>query len=177
MKIEFIENIPENYSESSILISGESSIEFNGKQFLSLTNEKGNLTIYEIRFEYHCSPFKQVEMLNNVIVVGHEEHCYLFDIYSKTLLTALKLSGYFGHIYIEDEIIYIADANGLYCLNQYGTEVWSNGNLGIDGVIINEFRDSEIHGSGEWDPPGGWEDFIIDQKTGKRIEKRNANTV
>lgn len=177
MKIEFIEDLPENHSESTILISGESSINFNGKQFFSITKENGNLTIYEIRYEYHCSPFKQIEILNQLIIVGHEEHCYVFEMNDNILHTGLKLSGYFGHIYIQDEFIYVADANGLYCLDQEGTELWSNVNLGIDGVIINEFRNSEIHGSGEWDPPGGWEDFIIDQKTGKKIEKRNANTM
>lgn len=169
MKIEFIEEIPEYYSESTVLISGESSIEFNGKQFFSITKENGNLTIYEIRYEYHCSPFKQIEMLNNVIVVGYEEHCYLFEIDNNILLASLKLSGYFGHIYIKNDFIYVADANGLYCLNQDGTELWSNVNLGIDGVIINEFKNSEIYGSGEWDPPNGWKNFIIDQKTGKKI--------
>jgi len=168
MKIEFIENIPENYAESPILISGESSIEFNLKQLLSLTKDDDRLTIYEIRYEYHCSPFKQAEALKNIIVVGYEGHCYLFDIENKTQLTALKLSGYFGHIYLENEFIYVTDANGLYCLNQNGAKLWSNNKLGIDGVIINDFRSSEIYGSGEWNPPGGWKDFVIDKKTGKK---------
>jgi len=175
MKIEFIKNFPENFSETPILISGESSIEFNGKQFLSLIKEDGKLNIYEIRYEYHCSPYKQAEVLNNIGIVGHEAHCYLFDINNKTQCTILKLSGYFGHIYIDDQFIYVADANGLYCLNQEGTILWSNNKLGIDGVIINDFGKNEISGSGEWDPPGGWEDFTIDKKTGKKIEKRNAN--
>lgn len=172
MKIEFIENIPEKYSNSPILISGEPSIEFNRQQLLSLTQKDGRLTIYEIKYEHHCSPFMQAEALNNIVVVGHEEHCYLFDFTNDVFLNALKLSGYFGHIYLEGESIYVADANGLCCLNQDGTKLWSNGDLGIDGVIINDFTDSEIHGSGEWDPPGGWEDFVIDKKTGKKIEKR-----
>lgn len=72
MKIEFIENIPKYHSESPILISGESSLEFNNKQFLSVTKEDGKIDIYEIRYEYHCSPFKQAEVMNNILVVGHE---------------------------------------------------------------------------------------------------------
>lgn len=168
MKIEFIENIPKNHSESPILISGESSIDFSGKQFLTLTEENGGLIIYEIRHENHCSPFKQAEFLNNILVVGHEKHCYLFDIGNQSQLTVLKLSVYFGHIYTEGEFIYVADADGIYCLNQNGTILWSNNELGIDGVIINNFGDTEIYGSGEWDPPSGWEDFIIDKKTGRK---------
>jgi hypothetical protein len=171
MKIEFIENIPENHSEPPILISGEASIDFNGKQFLSLTKENGRFTIYEIRYEYHGSPFKQAEILNNILVVGHDEYCYLFDIGTKRQLKVLRLSGYFGHIYLEDEFIYVADAYGIYCLSKNGTKLWSNNELGTDGVIINDFCDAEIYGIGEWDPPGGWEDFIIDKKTGKKLEK------
>ncbi len=29
---------------------------------------------------------------------------------------------------------------------------------------------SEIHGSGEWDPPGGWVDFILDKRNGEKRE-------
>lgn len=170
MKVEFIEDIPENYPESPILISGKPSIYFNRRQFLSLTKQNGKLTIYEIRYEYHGSPFRQIEFLKNTLVVGHEEHCYLFDIHTNSEIKILKLSGYFGKIYLEDECIYIADANGLFCLNMDGTERWSNGNLGIDGVIIHDFGDSSIYGSGEWDPPGGWKDFVIDKKTGKAFQ-------
>ena len=125
MKIDFIENIPEEYSESPILISGGISTEFYWKQFLSLTKEDGRLNIYEIRYEYNCSPFKEVKLLDNVIVIGHDKHCYLFDIESVTQVLILKLSGYFESIYLDDELIYVADAGGLYCLNKDGTWEYS----------------------------------------------------
>lgn len=156
-----------------MLISGKTSLEFNRKQFLSLTYEDGSLDMYEIRYAYHCSPFKHAEVQNTILLVGHEEHCYFFDIGTNTQLTVLQLSGYFGHMYVDNELIYVADAHGLYCLNQVGTLLWSNGALGIDGVIIHDFGDAEIFGSGEWDPPGGWEDFVIDKKTGMSLDKRN----
>lgn len=171
MKIKFLESAPSNYSPSPILISGESSIEYPKKQFLSL--KKGNevLGIYEIRFEYNGSPFKQAEILNNILIVGQETHCYLFDFENNTLISVLKLSGYFGYIYIDKERVYVTDASGLYCLAQDGKIRWANKDLGIDGVIIHHFEDSKMYGSGEWDPPGGWEDFVIDKETGMKLKK------
>lgn len=168
MKISFIENIPENYDELPVLISGDSSKDWNGRQYLALSTENEIIKIFEIRFEYNCSPFKQADILNNVIGIGLEEHYYLYNIVQNENLAIVKLSGYFGHTYQDDDLIYVADANGLHCFDQNGTKIWDNSELGIDGVIIHEFTQSEIYGSGECDPPGGWEDFILDKRSGKR---------
>jgi len=46
---------------------------------------------------------------------------------------------------------------------------WHNDQLGIDGVIIDRFGDATLFGQGEWDPPGGWRDFVLDKQTGKQI--------
>ena len=40
----------------------------------------------------------------------------------------------------------------------------------MDGVIIHDFYENKILGSGEWDPPGGWRDFTLDKQTGTLIE-------
>jgi hypothetical protein len=178
MKLEFIDTIPEGFTDAPVLISGASSTQLKQKQYLSLNDDGNVITIYEIRYEYRSSPFKQTELFSTIIAVGHEAHFYLFDIAKNTNIIALKLSGYFGHAYLDKEHIYIADANGIFCLGRDGCILWSNNKLGIDGVVIHEITDSEIVGSGEWDPPDGWEDFVIDKQTGtNKIEKRDANTM
>jgi len=48
-----------------------------------------------------------------------------------------------------------------------GEIIWVNNSLGIDGVIIEKFDTDKIYGSGEWNPPGGWRDFVLDINTGK----------
>ena len=78
----------------------------------------------------------------------------------------LKMEGYFGHLYFNEDLFYIADSAGIFCINKNTSIIWQNKNLGIDGVIINDFTNSKIFGSGEWDPPGGWRDFILDQQMG-----------
>lgn len=79
------------------------------------------------------------------------------------------MDGYFGHLYYDNGAFYIADAIGLHCIDKNGQILWYNAELGIDGVIVNEFTDSMIFGSGEFDPPGGWIDFSIDKLTGTKV--------
>ena len=56
----------------------------------------------------------------------------------------------------------------LFCVDGYGKVICRTPNLGIDGVIIERFTEEKLYGSGEWDPPGGWRDFVLDLKTGKK---------
>lgn len=72
----------------------------------------------------------------------------------------------FDSLYSDNNLFYVADASGLRCIDKKGNILWTNPALGIDGVVIYEFTDNKILGSGEFDPPGGWEDFAIDKKTG-----------
>jgi hypothetical protein len=104
--------------------------------------------------------------IDNILAVGFEENFYLFDTATKTNILNLKMEGYFGHLYFNEDLLYIADANGIHCIDKTASIIWHNNNLGIDGVIINEFTNSKILGSGEWDPPDGWRDFILDKQTG-----------
>ncbi|MEO6721779.1 MAG: hypothetical protein ABIN67_15640 [Ferruginibacter sp.] len=76
------------------------------------------------------------------------------------------MEGYFGRLYLNKKYFYVADACGLYCIDKSGTILWKNNNLAIDGVIINDFAKDKIFGSGEWDPPGGWREFILDEQIG-----------
>jgi len=79
------------------------------------------------------------------------------------------MEGYFGHLYYDTGTFYIADACGIHCIDRSTSLRWHNNRLAIDGVIINDFTENSIIGSGEWDPPGGWRDFIINRQTGVNI--------
>lgn len=163
MKIEFLDNI--DYKNSAILISGSDTIDYSGHQLLSV-DFNNEIRFYEIKYKYHCSPFKGADLFNNILIVGFEDYFYMFDTNNNKNLLSLKLSGYFGHFYRNDHLIYVTDASGIHCLNIDGTINWQNNELGIDGVEINKFDNQYLYGSGEWDPPGGWIDFILDKETG-----------
>jgi hypothetical protein len=167
MRIEFLDNI--DYKTDVILISGLDSVDYSGRQILSI-DSNNEIRFYEIKYEYHCSPFKSAVLTDNILLVGFEEYFYMFDTVKNKNLLSLKLFGYFGHFYQNDNLIYVADATGIHCINIGGSVQWRNDELGLDGVEIKEFDTKNIYGTGEWDPPGGWIDFILDKQTGEKIK-------
>ena len=68
-------------------------------------------------------------------------------------------------LYYDSDLFYVAYAFGLYCIDKGASVCWQNNNLVIEHVVINEVLENKILGSGEWHPPGGWRDFILDKKT------------
>ena len=153
----------------ALLISGPSSTSLSEVEYLLLTQDNQPPLAFEIRYECHYSPFREAVVAGNVLVVGHEAHCYLFDLDAGQPMLSLEMDGYFGHLYVADGLIYIADAAGLFCIDQTGRIRWHTANLGIDGVVVSWISAAEITGSGEWDPPGGWIDFRLDRHTGRAI--------
>jgi hypothetical protein len=80
------------------------------------------------------------------------------------------MSGYFGHLYVYQNHLYVCDADSLFCIGWNGSIVWKATGLGIDGVVVEDFSEDRISGIGEWDPPGGWKHFELDPGTGRRID-------
>ena len=166
MTLTFVDKIPDDFRLEPILISGLDSINLNGQEFLILDQLDNGKICFEIKYEYHCSPFKEAIIIENLLAVGHENFFFLFDLKTETNILRLEMEGYFGNIYFDHELFFVTDACGLYCVDKKASILWQNKTLGIDGVIVNDFTNDSIFGSGEWDPPGGWQNFILDKQTG-----------
>ena len=154
-----------NSPHSPILISGEQSKNLPNTEYLLINN-----ALYEIRFEQDSSPFKKAVITHNFLAVGHQEHFYLFDLTTKKPLLTLKINNYLGNVYSEQNQLYITDNSAIYCISYKGKIVWYNNSLGVDGVSTLEFKDGKIYGNREWNPPGGWEEFVLDTTTGKSVD-------
>lgn len=154
---------------SVVRISGDDSERFDGVEYVIGTDDAGESTAFEIRYEYHCSPFRECLRIGDVLAVGHEAHFYLFDTAAKKSLLVLHIDGYFGHLYLDQGRLYVAGCCDLYCIEPSGQIIWTAEGLGIDGVVIEEFGEERINGVGEWDPPGGWRPFVLDRFTGRKI--------
>ena len=151
-----------NNKHASILISGDDS-----KAYPNITYLLMNEALYEIKYEEQCGPFKKALVHNHILAVGHQCNFYLFDTATQQGILNLPLKGYFGNIYLQDGLFYIADSSGLYCVSPQGKVLWHNGELGVDGVMIHDFQENKIYGTGEWSPPSGWEEFVLELDTGK----------
>lgn len=169
MTYKFLPQLPNTFSGKPVLISGQESINLGRQEYLTVDDNEDEYFL-EIRYDVHCSPFKEACLVDKILGVGHEEHFYLFDLETKTHIVSIKVEGYFGHVYLDDKLFYVAGASELYCLDKRGKIIWRNSNLGIDGVIVETFQDNVILGTGEWDPPNGWRNFRLDKSTGDLIK-------
>ena len=166
MTYTFTAQIPDDIYGDPILISGSDSCGFSRTEYLIINERDAKPKVFEIKYNSHCSSFKQAIIHNDLLAVGHEETFYLFNLNSKTNLLNLKMFGYFGHLYLDHEKFYIADESGIYCIDSNASVQWHKNSLAIDGVIIDKFTEDRIYGRGDWDPPGGWREFTLDKKTG-----------
>jgi|KBSSwiS6_1023812.scaffolds.fasta_scaffold03766_3 hypothetical protein len=170
MNFDFRDTFPRELNLEPILISGSDSMKFTKHTYLIAKSIGIKPVLYEIRYEIHCSPFKQAMIIDDLLAVGYEEYFYLFNLTINTNTLKLKMGGYFGHLYYDPDLFYITDAGGLYCIDKNGSVRWQNNSLAIDGVIIENFTEDKIIGSGEWDPPGGWRNFILNKITGSTVK-------
>ncbi|HWK03758.1 MAG TPA: hypothetical protein VNS58_09005 [Puia sp.] len=170
MTLTFAPNLPADYRKGPIVISGEASLPYPAQEYILGWEGEECVAIYEIRYNAHTDPFKEAGFLGSLLGAGHEEYFYLFDTKAWENRLTLPMEGYFGHLYVADDRFYVADAYGLYCIDKTGTVCWHNDKLGIDGVCVNRFDGPHLFGEGEWDPPGGWRDFVLDKQTGELVQ-------
>ncbi len=114
------------------------------------------------------TPFTDAIIWDRHVAMGFSEYFTLINLEDHSH-NEIRLRGYFGYLYPYDSFLLVATQFNLICINKQGLQVWETEMLGIDGVIVHDFDGGNIYGSGENDPPGGWIDFIIDSRTGKRL--------
>ncbi|MDU1061734.1 MAG: hypothetical protein E7A35_14995 [Leclercia adecarboxylata] len=84
------------------------------------------------------------------------------------------LGDYVGHIYSVPDIhsdrlhnrVLVTTYCHVFLLDIAAGILWKSRQCAIDGVIITSIENETVLGLGEWDPPGGWEPFKLDLKTG-----------
>lgn len=152
------------------VISGDTFDELHRVTYLIETDLKGEGRAFEIRYNEHCSPFQEAMRIGDVLAVGHEGHFYLFDSVAMRNLLTLPIEGYFGHLYLDRGLLYVAGCCDLHCVDLSGRIVWRSEWLGIDGVMVEVFEEHQIKGVGEFDPPGGWRPFSLDRLTGRKVD-------
>ena len=102
------------------------------------------------------------------IALGFGERVYLVSLRAADART-IPLPGYFQDFHPRDEFLIILSGSGLTRIEPDGTVAWQRDSLAIDGTSVDRIVDGVIHGSGEWDPPGGWRRFAIRVRDGQLI--------
>ncbi len=125
--------------------------------------------IINLKVESEFSPiFTQCEVVNKIVIVGYGDRFYMFDLDKKKIKKNILIDGYFSSFLVADDEIFVATNYHVINISFDGKEKWVSDSLGIDGIVLSRITQTELFGSGEWDPPGGWENFILNRKTGKK---------
>lgn len=125
--------------------------------------------VYEAEPAVHA--FADAVVWAGLVVIGFGDHVHLVSPASGSA-NSCSLNGYFGHLYPVAERLLVADAERLHCFEPSGSRLWSTAVLGIDGVVVDAITDGVVEGSGEWDPPGGWEPFRVLLSSGEVLAGR-----
>jgi hypothetical protein len=128
--------------------------------------------VLNLKLESECSPcFKQAEVIGTDVLIGYGNQFVIYDLEEKKQKNVLTLQGYFSEFTHTQDAIYLATDSNIICLDWAGRIRWVSPELGIDGVRIASVGNGVLKGEGEWDPPGGWKSFRLDQRTGQEVDK------
>lgn len=122
--------------------------------------------------EYHLKT--RVEIWKGWIVAGFGARVVLVSQHEATQHTiALSDSqpsdslDYFCRIESAPAHLLVSSGRRVFRIGAKADVLWKSPEVGLDGVIISTTNSAGIvHGSGEWDPPGGWRDFQLSLETG-----------
>ena len=117
---------------------------------------------------YEHSTFNGAECLGDYAFLGFVQDIYVLNLLDYNV-QHWPLRGYFSGFYRCGDRMLAASACDLTCFDAAGKLVWESQVLGLDGVVVQDCDNRYIRVSGEWDPPGGWVDVVLDAQTGEKI--------
>jgi hypothetical protein len=102
---------------------------------------------------------------HGTLCIGFGDDVHLVSLTDRSVVT-IPLHGYFDGLHPSDEFLLIASQDRVFRIAPDRALTWTSDFVAVDGVIISDIEPDRITGSGEWDPPGGWRDFVLDTTTG-----------
>ena len=138
-------------------------------KYVLVTQRDGSLVrVDAFRSSDESFAFNDAVVWHHFLVIGWGHRVYLVHIESLAVITH-TFDSYFGHLYTQNDFLLVASGEMLFRIAPDGSIVWKSNVLGIDGVIVYDVADGIINGSGEWDPPGGWQPFTLCLNSGRQI--------
>ncbi|ENF6042018.1 hypothetical protein ABRV10_004078 [Citrobacter amalonaticus] len=119
------------------------------------------------------SAFSEFLLNESHVAIICGDHFYVFDMLTRSFRN-YPLGDNVGHIYsvpdihsdrLHDQVLVTTYCH-VFLIDISAGILWKSSQCAIDGVLITSIDNDTVLGRGEWDPPGGWESFKLDFKTG-----------
>ena len=136
--------------------------------FVTITDDDRPVLRVDLYAGELCAPFKDAIAWEHRVFVGYGNAVYVIDP-QKHSSSVIILGSYFAAFYGARDYLLVASGEGLVRLSPRGEVMWRASELGVDGVLVNVIEDSLIRGEGEWDPPGGWRQFVLRLDSGELV--------
>jgi hypothetical protein len=172
LEIQFTDHFEDWRYERVVVVGGEGN-DTSFAASIAITDDGGTRIHVDVLSSAGIACFQDVRCVEGIAYIGFGR--YLFVVNTRTGVTAShRLDGYFGHMYHDGDLanfpsnfsVLVTSASEVLAFSRAGDLVWTQGNLGIDGVLVQAVTDQRLDGEGEWDPPGGWRKFSVTIDTG-----------
>lgn len=135
-----------------------------------------SIAVYPGQEEFRC--FCEALVWCSWAVIGHGQSLYFVDLATRQITahwldrSASGTEGsYFGQLHAGASYMLVATDSRLLRFDAADAPRWVSPELGVDGVRVHGVDAGIIAGDGEWNPPGGWEPFALDLRTGQLHEQ------
>jgi hypothetical protein len=172
----FLDKLRDDWFYVPSLAIGRERAPSGSPSYVGVTaNHQPYLRVELYRQYEECDFFRDIRCLGEWLIIGYGEHVHFINLLTRVLRSA-GLPGYFGRLYTAPEFglpyerfdLLVASASSLARYTRTGTLLWETGDLGADDVLVESIKSVLVTGSGEWDPPGGWEPFTLVLESGAR---------
>ncbi len=180
MTISFLREDDESFFTRSLLVGAEGALTGIAAR-VAVDSDSGDRLRIDVAAVQECNCFQAVRMAGTKAYIGYGGRVFIVDCVTGGVAMH-QMDGYFCEFFDaaeletsgEDFVILASSAYELFAFGRDGVLLWKTTQLGIDGVLVHRATLTHIEGSGEWDPPDGWEPFSLARRTGERISGDSA---
>jgi hypothetical protein len=171
--------------DAAVLVAGSEVKSNSAVAQVGITSACGHRVRIDIQHSAGHSCFHDAQCVENIAYIGYGQYIFVAHPLRMSIISH-TLDGYFGHLYSAKKFnilptqfaMLVASASELLCFSKDGRLRWQVRRLGVDGVIVDSIQNNLVNGSGECDPPDGWQEFNICIHTGakcRHIEHKHLN--
>lgn len=135
---------------------------------------------WQVAIKWRCPslPFQEALVWHEagIAVIGGSDEVRGVDLATGAPRLAVDVAGYFGHLALGSDTLYILGCNDVQCLDATLRLRWRSKQVAVDGVVFVREDEATVVVHAEMDPPGGWFAVTLDRATGRELSRIPAFT-